>query len=310
DFVVSNHTRDDNGLRMEFVVGSGDNALFTTVDGDGSDHSFAVTLDYGAFAITPSIPDMITSGVIRRAEIAILPKILHATIMNGSNPAALAIDAPSLTFDVTTGMADAGYYAPIVDAAKCNTCHEGLATTFHSAERGGNVVVCRMCHVATSGGSHLELQSRSIDSYVHAIHSFQLFDPGDIDYSDPVAAFEAEEHVAHQFPNFTRLNCEACHVDATSTRVPYNVPDQSKSMPGVLSGTDAVAGRNIGSIPSMVTGPAARACGGCHRANYINDDNAGGLAAFMEHTRTNGFAVENQEGVFDIVLYTIMGFFY
>ncbi|MFO1077704.1 MAG: hypothetical protein U1E73_08255 [Planctomycetota bacterium] len=305
DFIVSNHSRDANSLRMEFVLGTADNALFTTVDGDGSDHTYSVTLDFGAFSATPSIPDMIASGVIRRAQIAVLPKVTHATL-----DAPIALDAVSQVFDLESATADPTFYEPIVDVAKCNKCHDALGTTFHTADRGGDVTVCRMCHVGTSGGSHLELQSRSIDSYVHAIHSFQLFDPGDIDYNDPVAALEAEEHVAHQFPNFTRLNCEACHVDATSTRVPYNVPDQSKSMPGVLSGTDAVPGRNIGSIPAQVTGPGARACGACHRADFINADDVGGLVAFMRHTKTNGYAVENDPGVFNIVFYTIMSYFY
>lgn len=305
DFVVSCHTRDANSLRMEFAIGAADNALFTTVDGDGSDHTFSVTLDFSAWAGSPTIPEMIASGVIRRAMIAVMPAIEHAT-----EETDIALNAVSQVFDLDSGLADPSFYEPIVDVAKCNKCHDALATTFHSADRGGDVAVCRMCHVGTSGGSHLELQSRSIDSYVHAVHSFQLFDPADIDYNDPVAALEAEEHVAHQFPNFTRLNCQSCHVDATSTRVSYNVPDQSKSMPGVLSGTDAVPGRAIGAIPAVVTGPAARACGGCHRADFINTDDANGLVSFMLHTKTNGFAVENATGVFNIALYTIMAYFY
>ncbi len=313
DFIVSNHTSDSNSVNMEKTIGTA-NALYTEVDGDGSDHTYEVILDYGAYAATPSIPDMIASGVIKRAEIAVLPKVNHLTLTmldrrGNVVPVPLALDAPSVTFDLTTGVEDPTFYPAIAEAVRCNTCHDQLATTFHTAERGGNVVVCRMCHVGTSGGSHLELQSRSIDSYVHAIHSFQLFDPGDIDFSDPVAALEAEEHVAHQFPNFTRLNCQACHTSATSTRVAYNVPDQSKSMPGVLSGTDAVADRNIGSIPSYVTGPATRACGGCHRADFINADDAGGLAAFNEHVKDGGYLIEANDGVLDTIIKFIMGMF-
>lgn len=305
DYVVSNHTRDGNNLRMEFALGSADNAMFTTVDGDGSDHTWSVALDFGAYAATPTIPEMIASGVIRRAEIAIMPGLLHATL--GTK---LGLDAPSVTFDLTTGLADPTYYPAIVDVAKCNNCHDQLATTFHSGDRGGNVVVCRMCHVTTSGGSHLELQSRSIDSYVHAIHSFQLFDPGDIDFTDPVEALHASHHLASTFPNFTMLNCEACHVDATSTRVPYDMPSQAMSMPGVYSATDTVAGRSFGNLAAGVTGPGARACSGCHRATLINEDDAGGLAAFMQHTKANGYDVPSETGIFSLVLFKIMASFY
>jgi len=49
------------------------------------------------------------------------------------------------------------------------------------------VVACRVCHTTLNGGSHLEMQSRSIDSYVHAIHSFQAFDVKNVDFSNPIA---------------------------------------------------------------------------------------------------------------------------
>ncbi len=101
----------------------------------------------------------------------------------------LALNAPSRTFDLGKNDFDDEFYSPIVKVVDgCNDCHEALATTFHSPDRGGNVVVCRMCHIVKSGASHLEMQSRSIDSYVHAIHMSQQFDVGDIDFADPVQA--------------------------------------------------------------------------------------------------------------------------
>lgn len=62
-------------------------------------------------------------------------------------------------------------------------------------------------------------------------------------------------------------NCESCQVAGK-----YNVPDQSRSLPGLLSGTDELQGldRAIGAVPAAVAGPASRACGGCHRAVLIN----------------------------------------
>ena len=217
----------------------------------------------------------------------------------------LALNAPSKTFDIATN-AFVTYYAPIVDANKCNKCHDQLATTFHSGNRGGNVVVCRMCHTTMSGGSHLEMQSRSIDSYVHAIHSFQVFDIKNIDFTDAVEKLHYDHHIESTYPNFTITNCESCHNAGT-----YGVPDQSKSLPGLLSSGATIStwDRNIGVVPSYVTGPAARACGGCHRAEFINEDDAVKLAAFNQHTKENGTLLVNATGLLDTVITTIMSIF-
>ncbi len=104
----------------------------------------------------------------------------------------LGLNAPSRTFNLVTKSFQDDFFQDIVVMKQtsgdktngCNTCHDQLATTFHSGTRGGNIKVCRICHEVSSAGSHLELQSRSIDSYVHAVHSFQAFDPGDIDFGE------------------------------------------------------------------------------------------------------------------------------
>jgi hypothetical protein len=59
-----------------------------------------------------------------------------------------------------------------------------------------------------------------------------------------------------------------------------------------LSATDDVEDRNIGDYPIYITGPASRACGGCHRAEAITEDDANGLAAFMAHTNQGGYLIE------------------
>jgi OmcA/MtrC family decaheme c-type cytochrome len=306
DFILSCHTSDTNGKRMEKTIGTA-NTLFTEV-ATGVPGAWEVTLDLSSYAATTSIPAMIANGTVKRMEIAVLPA------MKNTAGVTLGLNAPSKTFDVATN-AFVTYYAPIVDANKCNKCHDQLATTFHSGNRGGNVVVCRMCHVPTSGGSHLEMQSRSIDSYVHAIHSFQPFDvgralsSGGIDFTDPVEALHYEHHIESTYPNFTITNCESCHNAGT-----YGVPDQSKSLPGKHSAanntlTNGGWDRNIGAVPAYVTGPASRACGGCHRAEFINEDNAAGLAAFNQHTATNGYLLEDAPGLLDTVIDTIMSIF-
>ena len=115
-----------------------------------------------------------------------------------------------------------------------------------------------------NGGSHLEMQSRSIDSYVHAIHSFQAFDIQNIKFSRPDRALWYNLTSSPTYPNFTIANCESCHNAGT-----YEVPDQAKSMLGILSASatnsEIHVVADIGSVPSYVTGPASRACGSCHR---------------------------------------------
>jgi OmcA/MtrC family decaheme c-type cytochrome len=299
DFLVGSHGRTiDSSRDLEYVVGT-THPRFVTLSAPtgttGTTGSWQVTANLSHWAA------QIADGTIKRAEIAIMPQLKDAAGVT------LALNAPSRTFDLGANAFDDTYFSPIVKIANgCNTCHDALATTFHSANRGGNITVCRLCHTTTSGGSHLEMQSRSIDSYVHAIHSFAPFDIGDIDFTDPVEELHYEHHIESTYPNFTIKNCESCHNAGT-----YNVPDQSKSMPGVHSAADTVTtkDRNIGAVPSYVTGPASRACGGCHRTELINEDNAGGLAALNQHVATNGYMLEETGGVLDAAIEAIMSLF-
>ena len=211
--------------------------------------TFEVTADLSYWA------SMIADGTIKRAEIAVMPTVKVGTTT-------IALNAPSKTFDLVGNAFIAS--APIVDAAKCNKCHDALATSFHSADRGGNVTVCRVCHTGLNGGSHLEMQSRSIDSYVHAIHSFQAFDVAGINFADPVqtAKYGLDDRV-----HLPELHAAELRVlpRARRRRAPvYGVPDQSKSLPGVLSasaparpwpGTSSCRA----SSPVPARGPAARA---------------------------------------------------
>ena len=307
DFIVAAHGRDaDRNRLLEFPIdGTTTNPRFEVVSAAGG--SWEVIADLSMWA------DMIADGTIKRAEIGVMPDLRivvgeRDSRSNGeTDDTAFAVDAPSRTFDFNANAFDDDFYSDIVKVTDgCNTCHDALATTFHSPNRGGNIAVCRTCHVGLSGGSHLELQSRSIDSYVHAVHSFQDFDIGDVDFEDPVESEAFGRHQNHVFPNFTIRNCQACHNEGT-----FNVPDQSKSMPGRLSAADDVttANRNIGAIPGYVSGPATRACGACHRAQLIKADDAAGLAAFNQHTNAGGYLVADDDGVLEAVIDKIMGMF-
>jgi hypothetical protein len=222
----------------------------------------------------------------------------------------LALDAPSRTFDLGANDFDDGFYSEIVRVEDgCENCHDALATNYHSPDRGGNIVVCRLCHITKSGGSHLEMESRSIDSYAHAIHSGQAFDIGDINFASPVAALEYEHHIEFPYPTHGITDCSSCHTPDSN-----NVPDQTASLPGLLSASDEVTtmDRNIHDVPSYVTGPASRACGGCHRATMIKEDDFGELIAFNQHTKLGGYLVEAGEdavGTLQAVIDQIMSIF-
>jgi hypothetical protein len=64
------------------------------------------------------------------------------------------------------------------------------------------------------------------------------------------------------------------------------------------------AGRTLGNRVEMVTGPASRACGACHRSRFINQDDGGALASFDAHTQSFGTYVPNDED--DSVLYDVI----
>jgi OmcA/MtrC family decaheme c-type cytochrome len=294
--------------------------------------SWELTVDMAAWVDGQPgfIPDLITDGTIKKAEITLASRLdvdIGRTYRDSTDTEVMAnLNAVTQTFDLGANAFVDNYFKgtnAVVDVTKCEKCHDQLAVTWHTGRgRGGDIMACKNCHNPTYTGSHVEMASRSVENYVHAIHTFQDFDPGDtFELFDPVLAKRYDQHVKHVFPNFTIRNCEACHVEGT-----YNVPDQSKSMPGALSQSDDLAtwyemvdsgglipssiavedpaGRNIGTVAEVVTGPASRACGGCHRANLIKADLAGDLAAFNAHTEAGGTFAENDAE--DTILFGII----
>ncbi len=335
NMLVSSHTRDGgakdcngNTCRYEIAIDGNPvsaanvNRLFA-VQADSKPGAWHVQMDFTKYVPTitsglADIPTLISTGKVKKAEIAVIPELLDA------DGEVVALNAQTKTFDLVGNAFVADYFQgknAVTSVAKCNACHDALGTTFHDASYGGSVTLCRTCHVTTSGGSHLEMQSRSIDSYAHAIHKFQAFDIGGadtttngvttkrgIDFTDKVFAKRYALHIEHGFPNFTIKNCEACHTTSSSSvPVTYNPPDNTKSLPGLESaaavmdngwvnlatGAPAAGPRNIGAVPALVTGPASRACGGCHKAVEINEDNEARLASFNSHMAMGGYNVEN-----------------
>ncbi len=304
DFIVNGHDRYD----------SSGNGVISRADGDlpkgayevGTEHAYFKTVSQatGAWTVEHDLSewaDMIDDGTIKRVEIGI------QSILEDANGEEVALDIVTRTINLDDNAFDDGFYTDIVDIEKCENCHDVIGAPPHAVDRGGSIVGCRLCHVTLSGGSHMEMQSRSLDSYVHAVHSMQPFDIGDIDFADPVEEWSYEHHIGVPYPTHGITNCESCHNPGT-----YNVPDQSKSLPGLLSGSDyPLEGwdREIGDVPSYVTGPGARACGACHRAELINADDADGLASFNQHTDGGGYLVEDDDGVLETVIDTVMAIF-
>ena len=202
---------------------------------------------------------MISAGQVKRIEVGVLPAVgMDPTlaISTTSNPAAV-VAGVTQTIDVTQTAADAriadanSYGKAIVDPTKCAACHEALGTSFHSPLNGSaGTVGCRLCHAVVSGAGYYEMQSRSIDSFVHAAHSMQYGGASSVNLNDPVQALRYNDHVEGNYPNFAGpLNCESCHNPGT-----YDVPDQRKSMVGLVSGSATVTGRTgLGSFAQEIT---------------------------------------------------------
>jgi len=297
DFVVSYHSQQSNALSVsEYTFGGAANANFTNPTKTGS--SWSVTYNINALDAT----GLITKGVIKRIEIAVASNL-------NVNGVQAVITTPSKTFNLKDGAFE-NFYTDIVkfdESGKgCVSCHDQFI--IHNNYRiyvAGNVTACRMCHSPNSGSGHYEMQSRSFDSYIHAIHSFQAKDTSGIDWNDDVESLEYDHHIESTYPMFSITNCESCHKAGT-----YNVPDQSKSMPGMLSAAATwTKDRNIGVVPAYDSGPASRACGSCHRAEYINEDEAGDLANLNAHIASFGYLVKDASGVLDSITETIMAMF-
>ncbi|WP_020675255.1 multiheme c-type cytochrome [Geopsychrobacter electrodiphilus] len=196
--------------------------------------------------------------------------IIGVPQVNGSMVAVKSVTKDILLADGTLSDRD-----KVVDNAKCNACHDNIVIhtgDSHGHTTVGNVNACLFCHNTASASGHYAQQGRSIDSYLHSIHSFQ---------TEP-------EFI---FPTFTTTDCEACHVAGT-----YNVPDQTKSLGSVIDN---------GSV-DVTVGPASRACGSCHRADALKEGDTGALAAINAHTEAMGYRVPTTVKSFIDVMNSIM----
>ena len=329
DYLVACHTTDAavapaKPARYEYVVGTNldadtanDNRLFTEVKTSVAG-TWDVTADLAAYVPAlstglASIPTLISSGKVSKVEVTLLPNL---TVKVDGADLAVAAEGAHSAYTITKGdgalTAVPNYFSgtnAIVKEDSCNKCHDTLGTTFHNPSYGSDVQNCRNCHVPTSGGSHLEMQSRSIDSYAHAIHRFQWFDAGcpngpnkpaegttpavtncSTDLTDPVVAARYSEHTRAMWPLFTLNACQGCHATGKFEKVL-----DTNSIPALLSAAyvNKTSTWKRGPQNAMVVGPADKACVSCHRAAAINADNTEALEDLNAHMVGQSYMIDN-----------------
>jgi len=203
------------------------------------------------------------------------------------------VESVTKEFKLSDGTDLATPRTAVANDAKCDQCHNTIAIHLNEdASEGhghtaiGAVDACRICHVPSAAAGHYPQQSRSIDSYVHAIHE-----------GEPTFASYGSHTI--EYPKST-ADCEACHDAGT-----YEVPDQTKSLGGLVSGSE---GANT-TANQFITGPAAVACGGCHRAYPVITGNASSLASFNSHTKAFGYRVAVSEMPYADVLDLVFSLF-
>lgn len=202
------------------------------------------------------LSDKLTTYAATKLEVGIIGVPLVG------NPGVMAaVDSVTEGIILATGvLEDRDTAVGVVANAKCDACHDSIVIHTNSSyghTAVGNVNACIFCH-NTSSAAHVDQQGRSIDSYLHSIHTFQ---------TEP-------EFI---FPMFTTTACEACHTAGN-----YDAPSQAD-----WSGSSI----NSGSSDPVTVGPASRACGSCHRAQAIKDADTDKLDGVNGHTQTNGYRV-------------------
>ena len=141
-----------------------------------------------------------------------------------------------------------------VSKEKCDSCHNELIihdSGLYRHDAVGNPDSCMFCHNPSSAAGHYTEQSRALDTYIHAFHEGQPLPDGS-------GAME-------EYPVGSMANCAKCHIDG------FTIPNQIDDLGAYLSGKTARTDNPQRAITDGVTtGPAAAACGSCHKAYMIS----------------------------------------
>jgi OmcA/MtrC family decaheme c-type cytochrome len=209
----------------------------TSINGDGTATS-TLTLDNTT----------LTEYDVKAVKVGILgaPAYKGSATLNDSRHIAVTNITENFDLETKSRIKDVGL---TVSQAKCDSCHNELI--IHGSGYVGNPDSCMFCHNPASAAGYYAEQSRALDTYLHALHEGQPLPDGS-------GAME-------EYPAGSMGNCAKCHIDG------FTIPNQIDDLGVYLSGKTARDDRPNRAVTDGVTvGPAAAACGSCHKAYMIS----------------------------------------
>jgi len=265
DFDVNNLTNETGAYVLVGYLGFGSKDVVeyamadTTINEDGTATS---TLTLDSEILTEYQVDGVKVGVLG------VPAVNGGT-GDDEEGTHIAVTSVTTNYDLETGNTfDVGL---AVSKEKCDSCHNELIMHDSEPYRAvANPDSCMFCHNPASDAGHYYEQSRSLDSYLHAFHEGQ-----------PLPAEEG----MHEYP-LSMGNCVKCHTDIDAA----DIPNQTDDLGAYLSGDEPRPDRaSRASHDGVTTGPAATACGSCHRAYAISHGYS--TATVNAHTGQFGYRV-------------------
>ena len=213
---------------------------------------------------------------MKRLEIGVLPATVNA---DGQE---VAVNAATRTFDLKSAKFDDKAFSADRRNRQVRDLPRGAGDHLPRAELRRQRDRVPRCATSRRAAARTSRCSRaSLDSYVHAIHSMQDFDVVEHRLQGPGPGPAVRRAHDHAVPDPRRDQLRVLPLPRARTKCrtrPRLCRRSCRRRP-----TNETWDRNIGTVPSVVTGPATTACGGCHRAQLINEDKAGGLAVLNQH---------------------------
>ena len=341
---------DPDGCDMEYPPGAGDNPLFTDNTAIAGSWSVTLDMAAYQAELTDDIPTLIANGEVKKAEITVTPELTLGDVDVALNAVTQTFDLGTGTdvenyykgdnaiVDVNkcnachdqlavTFHSGSGRGGDIVACRNChNTTFDGshLEMTSRSTENYVHAIHTFQAFDTDDVFEEFDpvFSARYNQHIQHVFPNFTIRNcegchfEGTYNVPDQSQSMPGVQSTSYEVATWYEMVSSGRVCSTTNTQVCTETADcpTGETCVGNIPSSIAIdnpAGRNIGTVASYVTGPASRACGGCHRARLINDDAAGDLASFNSHTQVNGTYVPNDPD--DEVLYgvidKIMGMF-
>ena len=323
---------DPDGCDMEYAPGGGDNPLFTDNAATTSTWSVTLDMAAYVPVNTLDIPDLIASGQVTKAEITVTPRLTLDDVRVGLNAVTQTFDldtgtnvdgyykGPNAVVDIdkcnachdqlsVTFHRGSGRGGDIVACRNChNTTFDGSHLEMTSRSTENYVHAIHTFQAFDTDDTFEEFDPVFSARYnQHIQHVFPNFTirncegchfEGTYNVPDQSQSMPGVQSTSFEVATWYEMVSSGRVCSTTNTQVCTETADcpAGETCVGNIPGSIAMedpAGRNIGTVASYVTGPASRACGGCHRGRLINDDAAGALGSFDAHTQVNGTYVPN-----------------